>query len=414
MRPLDGVRLAFAQIRAQKLKSFFGIVGVLIGAMFLIAVVSLIEGLNRYVEEDFAQQVYGLNTVMLRRLPSIVVENLTEEQRRALRRRPRLTLADASAAQEALGDRALVASRNEVHGSITGPDGTEVENVILTSASAEYFRVRRYDVALGRLFTPPEDRRGAPVIVLGAETARVAFGARDPIGRTVRVGGFPFRVIGVLEEQGSLFGQSLDNLAIAPSRSELTDLIGLGKTVEDIIVRVPSPDVMQSIAWRLEALMRTRHGLRPSEPNDFEVETADESMAFWADISRILFIAFPGLVAVSLVVGALVIMNIMLVSVVERTSEIGLRKALGARRRDVVLQVLIESGTLSGLGAIFGVILGVLLAFGVRDVSPLPAAIAPGWLTAAALLGVGVGVLAGVYPAARAARMDPVVALRQE
>lgn len=160
--------------------------------------------------------------------------------------------------------------------------------------------------------------------------------------------------------------------------------------------------------------MRVRHRLRPTQANDFEIETADASMAFWTRISRILYIAFPGLVAIALVVGGMVIMNIMLVSVAERTREIGVRKALGAKRRDILLQVLIESATLSGAGAAAGIGIGIALAQIVEAASPLPAAIGPLWLLGAALLGIGVGVIAGLYPASRAARLDPVVALRQE
>jgi putative ABC transport system permease protein len=164
----------------------------------------------------------------------------------------------------------------------------------------------------------------------------------------------------------------------------------------------------------VESVMRVRHGLRPTEENDFAIETASESMNFWQNIRRILMIAFPMLVSVGLVVGGIVIMNIMLVSVTERTREIGIRKALGARRRDIHVQVLVESATLSLLGALMGIGIGMVLAQIVEAVSPMPAAIAPVWMGVAVMMGVGVGVLAGIYPAVRAARLDPVVALRAE
>jgi putative ABC transport system permease protein len=160
--------------------------------------------------------------------------------------------------------------------------------------------------------------------------------------------------------------------------------------------------------------MRVRHRLRPTENNDFSIETAKESLAFWQNIRKILLIAFPGLVSIALVVGGIVIMNIMLVSVTERTREIGIRKALGARRRDIHVQVLVESATLSLTGAAIGIGIGIALAQIVQAMSPLPAAIAPLWMVVSVVLGMGVGVIAGIYPAARAARLDPVVALRAE
>jgi putative ABC transport system permease protein len=164
----------------------------------------------------------------------------------------------------------------------------------------------------------------------------------------------------------------------------------------------------------MEAIMRVRHQLRPGEENDFSVETAEGSLGFWTRIRRILLVAFPGLVAIALVVGGIVIMNIMLVSVIERTREIGIRKALGARRRDIHMQVLIESATLSACGAALGVGIGTGLAQIVSAVSPLPASVTPVWIVVSVSIATGVGILAGIYPAAKAARLDPVVALRQE
>jgi putative ABC transport system permease protein len=164
----------------------------------------------------------------------------------------------------------------------------------------------------------------------------------------------------------------------------------------------------------LEAILRVQNGLRPGEPNDFELETAEDSLGFWDRISTILFMALPGLVGISLVVGGIVIMNIMLVSVMERTREIGVRKAIGARRRDILVQVIIESATLSGTGAVLGVGVGVLLTWLVAEISPLPTAVAPEWVSLGVGLGVIVGMVAGVYPAARAAKLDPVDALRYE
>ena len=184
--------------------------------------------------------------------------------------------------------------------------------------------------------------------------------------------------------------------------------------VDQILIRGESPEVIPSIKWAAESSMRTAHHLRPIEANDFEVETAESSLSFWDKISKILFMAFPGLVGIALIVGGMVIMNIMLMSVSERTREIGIRKALGARRRDILFQILVEGATLSGCGAAIGILIGVVGTFLVRAFSPLPAVLSPFWMAVAALLGMSVGVIAGLYPASRAARMDPVVALRYE
>ncbi len=413
MNPREAIRLAFQQIRAQKLKSFFGVIGVVIGVMFLIAVITIVQGMNHYMEVDFAKKIYGLNTLTVSRTPSVNI-NTSREQWRAWRRRPRLKLEDADAIRNNLRVGAMVAVESETMGQIKSERGVEIENVMLTTASADYFRIREYDVARGRLFGPLEDQSGLPVVVLGSESADKLFGSLDPIGRTVRIGGFPFTVIGVLKPQGSIFGFSLDNRAIAPARSPLARMTNPHGVVDQILVRTNDATTLETARYEVEAIMRVRHRLRPTEANDFEVETKDESMAFWKKISNILFIAFPGLVGIALVVGGMVIMNIMLMSVVERTREIGMRKAVGAKRRDILMQVLVESSTLSGSGALIGIGLGIGMAKIIQAVSPLPATVAPWSIAVATLMGLGVGVLAGLYPASRAARLDPVVALRAE
>jgi putative ABC transport system permease protein len=184
--------------------------------------------------------------------------------------------------------------------------------------------------------------------------------------------------------------------------------------VDEIVVQTLDPADLREAMLQIEALMRVRNRLRPSVPNDFEIETAEDSLGFWDRISEILFLALPGLVAISLVVGGIVIMNIMLISVLERTREIGVRKAVGARRRDILVQVLIESATLSGVGAGSGVLAGIALTGLVRALSPMNATVGPQWISLGVFMGVGVGLVAGVYPAARAARLNPVDALRHE
>jgi putative ABC transport system permease protein len=409
----EGVTLALTQIRSEKLKSFFTLLGVIIGVMFLIVVVSVVEGLDRYIREDFASEVYGINTVVVRQSPTVRI-NPSDEDRRAWARRPRLTYDDAEALAARVTSAAAVGIESGGQGEVQGPTGLKVENVRVTGTTANIFAIRDWELERGRSFSEQEVQRGVPVVVLGKSTADAIFEDLDPIGKRVKIRGFPYRVIGVLEEQGSILGRSLDNRAIAPVRSPVQNFTAPRGRVDQIVIQAPSPDLVGTVRGEAEGVLRSLRGLRPAQENDFELETSEESLGFWDRISRILFLALPGLVAISLVVGGIVIMNIMLVSVMERTREIGVRKALGARRKDILTQVLIESATLSFVGAALGVAVGVLLAMLVRAASPLPASVAFHWVALGVSLGVIVGVVAGVYPASRASRLDPVDALRYE
>ncbi|HEX5725930.1 MAG TPA: ABC transporter permease [Longimicrobiaceae bacterium] len=415
MRSREALRMAFEAIRAHKLRGFFTVLGTVVGVMFLIAVITLIEGMNRYVEKEFKGAIFGVNTVTLRRMPSMDMDAGSAQYREWSRRR-RITFEDTDwldARLETPGTVALAATNT---GKVRGPRGREADNVWVTGASASYFQVREMEMESGRPFSSQEDRLGIPVVVIGKDVAEALFEGRDPLGQVVYVRGFPYRVIGVLEKQGSLFGMSMDNQAIAPIRSDLEGFVTNNRrgTVDEMTFKVPHERYIPTAKAELEALMRVRHGLRPEQPNDFELETADESLGFWARIRTILLLALPALVGISLVVGAIVIMNIMLVSVSERTREIGIRKSLGARRGDILLQFLFESSALSGVGALLGIGLGVALAWVVQAATPLPASVAPWSVALAVGLGVGVGVAAGVYPAYRASRLDPIVALRAE
>ena len=413
MKYREAFRLAFSQIRSQKLKSAFAVLGVFVGATFLVTVVAVIGGLNRYMEEDFGRRIYGLNTVTVRRIPSVQF-NPSESARREWQRRPRLTFEDAESVEARLEVPAIVGVESHNGGEVEGPDGTTLGNIWLTAASPEYFAIRSMELSMGRTYNDAEDRAGSAVVVLGADAAEELFGARDPIGKTIKVRGAPFRVIGVIQKQGSLLGISMDNRAIAPAHSPMARLVNPHGIVDEIVVKAQDEVAMGRAMWELESIMRERRGLRPTDANDFELETAEDSMAFWTRISNILYATFPVLVGIALVVGGMVIMNIMLVSVTERTREIGVRKAIGARRRDVVRQVLVESAALSLMGAAAGILFGQLGAQVVSALTPLPVSVAPVAMIGAAVLGIGVGVVAGLYPAVKAASLDPVVALRAE
>lgn len=413
MQLWEGVALAMQQIRAEKLKSFFALIGVIIGVTFLLLVVSVVEGMDRYIRVEFSSQIIGINTITLRRSPAVSF-NPDPEYFRAQQRRKRITYADADAIQARLGVPARVAVESDTGGELGGDNGRTLTNVRILGASPEVFQIRNWEIEKGRAFTPQEADRGVAVVVLGWGTADALFEDGDPIGRTVRIRGFPFRVVGVMKSLGSLFGESLDNQAVAPARSAVQSLTNPHGVVDQIVVQTADPADLRLAQAEIEGIMRARRGLHPRDENDFSLETADQTLSFWDRISRILFIVLPGLVAVALVVGGIVIMNIMLVSVMERTREIGVRKAIGARRSDILTQVLVESATLSAVGALIGVALGVGLALVVRSATPLPASIAPRWIALGLTLGIAVGVTAGVYPASRAARLHPVDALRHE
>jgi putative ABC transport system permease protein len=253
-----------------------------------------------------------------------------------------------------------------------------------------------------------------PVLVLGHELADKLFEGQEPLGREVKVYDIPYRVIGVVEKQGNLFGLSLDKFAVAPASAPLKRYVNAPRVIDALAVKASSLPEMRQAMQQAEAVMRSRRHLRPREDNNFAMETADEVLDFWSKISKILFLALPGLVAISLVVGGIVIMNIMLMAVAERTREIGIRKALGARRRDILSQFLVEATALATVGAAAGVAVGIGLATLVAATTPLPAAVASWSIIVGVLLGAGVGIVAGVYPATRAARLDPITALRQE
>ncbi len=413
MQIWEGVTLAMNQLCTEKLKTFFSLLGVIMGVMFLIVVVTVVEGLDRYVREEITSQVFGINTVTVRRWPESDV-NSNEEVWRERLRSPRLRYSDADAIRAQLTIPARIAVESSRSTDAIGDNGRTATGVRVTGASPEVFPVRNLTIARGRAFTQQEAGRGIPVLVLGKETAEVVFEDLDPIGRTVRLRGFPYRVIGVLEERGSIFGQSLDNFAMAPARSPIQSITNPRGVIDEVIIQALDPDRVREIQLEVEGIMRSRRQLRPHQANNFGAETAEDAISFWDNISRILFTTLPGLVAISLVVGGIVIMNIMLVSVMERTREIGVRKALGARRRDILVQVLVEAVTLSTVGAMFGVAAGLGIATLLAAMSPLPAAVSAKWIIVGVGLGMSVGITAGVYPATQASKLSPVDALRYE
>jgi putative ABC transport system permease protein len=408
----EAVRLALQTIRVQKLKSFFTLTGVMIGVMFLIAVVSIVEGMSDYVENDFAAKIIGVNTFDVRRWPNFT-PNEDDDAWRAYLRRPRLVKADAEVVRTSLPSQFKTAIVNETFLPAVSP-GIRPRSVQAIATEASYFDIKKFALTSGRAFAPQEVENGSRVVVIGDEVASYYFAGLDPVGRELRIAGQTYSVIGVIEPQGSVFGFSMDRMAIAPITSPLARAIRPRGDYGRITVQAPTREILMDGMEQVRETMRGFRGLGPGEDDDFALETSDAALSFFDGIKSKMILFGTALPAIGLVVGALVIMNIMLVAVAERTREIGVRKALGARRRDIISQFLVEAATLSVVGAAIGAGLGIALAQLIAAVTPLPASVAPWSLVAALILGAGVGIVAGIYPASRASRLDPIAALRQE
>ena len=413
MHLLEAVRLALAQIRVQKLKSFFTLAGVTIGVMFLIAVVSIVEGMSKYVENDFIGRMLGANTFTIRRFPWFG-NNTTREQWREWQKRPRFYERDVRAITAVLpnGTRWAVESSENLYATSPFARPRQVD---AHAVDGDYFTIKKYDLASGRIFSQQEMELGAPVIVIGDEVAKFFFPGLNALGRELRLGGLPYTVIGIVEHQGSMFGMSLDKMVIAPFTSPMHRLTNPRGDIDGLMVQSASQLLMNDAMENVREFLRGFRHLRPSEPDDFAMETSESALVAFEKMRNVMTIAGTALPFVGLIVGGLVIMNIMLVAVSERTREIGIRKSLGARRRDILGQFLVEAATLSTLGAVIGIALGIAIAKGLSwKFSFLPAAVAPWSIVAATLLGLVVGIISGVYPARRASLLDPIEALRQE
>ena len=369
---LDAVRLALAQLRVQKLKSAFTLLGVTIGVMFLIAVVSVVEGMGRYVEQDFAGKFLGVNTFTLRKRPDINVGDMTEAEWRALERRPKITADDAHAVRAVLPPGALWAIQDmRWVDPMTRyvPGGAQV---IAQAVTPQIFRIKDLVVERGRAFDEQESAQGAAVAVIGRGVAEQYFPGLDPIGREIFIDRHVFRVVGVLEKQGSVFGINLDNQIFAPFLSPMRRVTHAHAGIAGVVIKAEHPAQQAELQELVRETMRARHKLRTGAGDDFTLESSETALAQWLSIKKYLVLAGIILPAIGLVVGAIVIMNIMLVAVAERTAEIGVRKSLGARRRDILRQFLAESTTLSVIGAALGVALGAGLARVVAATTPSP------------------------------------------
>ncbi|MDQ6736823.1 MAG: ABC transporter permease [Gemmatimonadota bacterium] len=414
MRFIEAVRLAFSQIRVLKLKSFFTLLGVMIGVMFLIAVVSIVEGMGRYMQDDLMGKFLPINTFNLRRSPDMTLGGVDRATWMEWQRRPRIKDEDVPSVLAVLpqGSRAAVVSQDNL--MVESRYVLKPKQVSASNVTHQYFDIKKLGVTEGRVFSEQEDLMGTPVVVIGQDVATYFFPGVDPLGRELRVNHIPYTVIGIAETQGSVFGMSLDKFIVAPYNSPLKRLTNRHGVIDAVMVQSPDEQTMMSAEDAVRSVMRSRRKLMPQQKDNFVLETSDQDLEFWNKIKGYLVVAGIALPAIGLVVGAIVIMNIMLVAVAERTTEIGVRKALGARRRDILSQFLVESATLSTFGAAVGVAVGIGISALIAWLTPLPTHVALWSVVVSVLLGAGVGIIAGVYPASRASRLDPITALRAE
>jgi putative ABC transport system permease protein len=403
---IEATLIALNAIWTNKLRSFLTVLGNIVAVTSIIAVVSLIQGMNTYVTDVIVKDV-GADNFTIMRSPVI----RTEEDEERIRNFPRVTLDDAAAIKRYSDKIGAIAAQAGGAARITY--GTEsLESVSLQAVSRDYVYFETFDVERGRLISPVEIDRNRQLTVLGWQTADRLFGPADPIDKVIQIRGLHFRVVGVSEKKGSAFGQSQDEFAIIPL-GVFRKMFGSRQSLQ-LLVKPKSPDIVKAAMEDATVALRIERRLRPKEEDNFGMFTSDTLLNIYDQATKGLFAVLIGIVALSLVVGGIVIMNIMLMVVSERTREIGLRKALGARRRDIVWQILTESVTLSTFGGLVGIGLGFLLALAISKVSPLPAAVQL-WSVA---LGIGitalVGLFFGLYPAMRAAALDPIEALRRE
>ena len=410
----EAVVLALQAVWSHKLRSFFTLLGIIVSVAFLIAVVAVIQGMNAYVRERLAGAIVGVNAFQIRRDP-IQVGFFDDEEYQRLQRRPIITPEDVPLVQRALPDAQAIALQSgwptpmaDVHWR----DRT-VGDAFVFGVTAPYVVVQDYQFAAGEPLTDTDVRERRFVGVLGFDVADKLFGSpAQAVGQTIRVRGTQFTVKGVIAKKGTVLGQSWDGFVMLPLTT-FEMLYGRRQTMV-ISVKMTTAVSVNDGMLRAEEAMRIAHRLRPSAEDDFTVDTGEGLIAFWAKLTRVIFNVVPAVVIIGVVVGGIVIMNIMLMSVTERTREIGVRKSLGASRRDIRRQFLAESMTLSLLGGVAGLAAGLGLAVLVQAATPLPARVTLWSVGVALSLGISVGVVFGVYPAIRAARLDPIEALRYE
>jgi putative ABC transport system permease protein len=403
---LDSILIALQAIWANKLRSFMTVLGNIVAVTSIVTVVTLIQGMNGMVADAIVSDI-GADNFTVQRMPPIFNEDEADRNRN----NPLITLDEADAIKAfspLIVSVAAQAGRNATVSYRT----EEINNANIQGVTASYADFSTFNAERGRMMSTIEVERGQQVAILGYSLADRLFGDIDPLEKTIKIAGIGFRVVGVSEQKGSFFGDSQDNFAVIPLGA-YQRLFGARQSLQ-LMVKPASTDRMAEAMDDATVALRVARRLKPSEPNNFGIITSDFILDLYSQVTSGIFAVLVGIVALSLVVGGIVIMNIMLMVVSERTREIGLRKALGAKRKDIMSQVLTESITLSTLGGVIGILLGSLAATAIAALTPLPARLEM-W---SVVLGVGitaaVGLFFGAYPASRAASLDPIEALRRE
>lgn len=403
--------MALDSIKTHKLRSFLTTLGIVIGVMTVIGMVSVIQGLNRSIAGEIER--IGSNLIIIQKNEPVRVGFLTEEERQ----RKDLTIDDAEAI---LRECPLVKAMTI---QLT-PDFTRLpevkyqnlksDNAIVLGADENFNAV--YSVYLpkeGRSFTGADVRHSARVCLIGTEVADALFPHLSPVGKELRVGQEKFTVIGVMGKRGQMFGQSRDNLVVIPYTS-LMKYFPYDKSSLQITIIPTDPSKINDTIEQVTNLLRLRRKVPPNKPNDFAVFTQETLLSLYNQITGAAFIVMIVISSIGLLVGGIGVMNIMLVAVKERTREIGIRKAIGARARDIVKQFLIEAMVLTGLGGIIGITIGFALALVIKMTTPLPAAVTWWSVFLGLSVSLAVGLFFGIFPAQKAARLDPIICLRYE
>jgi len=407
MSILEAFKLALQSLWGNKMRSILTLIGVVMGVASVIMVLTLVQGAKRYISTKLSG--YGSDVFTVNRMSSVI---LTADQYFSYQKRKIIRIEDYEAIKEGCTTCSEVGAMlfKSTHVVFNGHSSN---NTGVRGYTASMMSLNNIDIALGRGFTPADEEHAFHNAIVGYDIVDNLIGDSDPLGKEIRVDGVPFTIVGVSDRQGKTLGQSQDNWVAIPITT-YQQIYGYNDSVDVYARATGGPQAMAQAEDEARVIMRTRRHNAPGVTDDFEVETNDTFLDIANQLLGVFAWVVLGLGSIALVVGGVVIMNIMLVSVTERTREIGVRKALGAKQRDVLVQFLIESASLASVGGIFGILLGVLVGKLITLVVGFPTAV-PIWaIFLGFFLATAVGIFFGVYPASKAARLDPVVALRAE
>jgi putative ABC transport system permease protein len=406
---IETLKLGFASMWAHKLRSFLTLLGLIIGVATLITVITIVEGANVYVQDKVIS--LGADSFQITKTPLIATD--IDEFLDALRYKD-LTMEDVGAINRGCPNCFDVGAEVARNGHVKS-GSTTVTDVSIQGVTANMGEIGSLDIAQGRYLLPWEEEGAVSVCILGADVAEKLLSGVDPLGKTVKIDQHPCQVIGVADKIGSVLGQGRDNFAIIPIRL-FFKLYGYHSSLRNLTItaRAASPPQLQAAQDEARLVLRSRRHVAYQEKENFYISTADTLMSIWDDFKKAFFIAFILIASIAALVGGIVIMNIMLVTVAERTREIGLRKSLGARRQDILEQFFMEALMLCLMGGLIGIGLGFAVALLVNRYTPFPAVVQPQTVLVGIVVSSAVGLVFGLYPAWRAAALNPVEALRRE